>query len=509
MKKYLVYVSGAILMMAAFISSCNKINLPTELGNDIIPPVDNINTFDTTLEVETYNSSFDYAVDSGASVYSDDQILGRISNDPIFGKTDARMYFQLYSASPFKNVPGKRIIDSVVLVFNPVTIYGDTAAPQNIEVSEIAPSVNFRSVQFDTIPSYPSPQVIAKRSTGYPYTFSDFATTGVIGNGTVIPYKLKDSVILIRNGDTTTTSGQLRIKLNNAFGERLLGYDSATIVNDTLFRKKFNGFAVRSTSGNGLMAFGGASTLLFVYYRAESTTTSGSYDTTSATFTLGPNVGPATANYIGRDYSGTNIASSLGDNVPDPVVYIANSPGTKTYIKIPALKTLPNSIIHLAELKMESIYDPSDVDFYAPFNMFLDVYDSTTSKFKLPPYTFGVGQSGLVGYDNFYSARTTGQTYYPAQDPSGNPVKEWRFNITRYIQHVITDKIPAYTMRLHAPAAISLPLGDIGASATNTYNIPQSSIYGLPGIGRVRVGGGNNPTQKMRLRIVYSKVPNS
>jgi hypothetical protein len=27
-----------------------------------------------------------------------------------------------------------------------------------------------------------------------------------------------------------------------------------------------------------------------------------------------------------------------------------------------------------------------------------------------------------------------------------------------------------------------------------------------PAIGRVRVGGGNHATQKMRLRVIYSKI---
>ncbi|MCH5719757.1 hypothetical protein [Niabella hibiscisoli] len=76
------------------------------------------------------------------------------------------------------------------------------------------------------------------------------------------------------------------------------------------------------------------------------------------------------------------------------------------------------------------------------------------------------------------------------------------------MQNVVADKIPAYSMRMYAPAATTLPLGDLAPLIPNNLRIPstQSSFYGLAGIGRARIGGGNHPTQKMKLRIVYSKL---
>src|SRR6185503_771737 len=83
--------------------SCKKINEATELGGDLIPPVDNISTFDTLLTVEAYNDLFTLGgpvsdtlkEDSTLSDYRYEQFLGLISSDPFFGQTDAQMYFEL------------------------------------------------------------------------------------------------------------------------------------------------------------------------------------------------------------------------------------------------------------------------------------------------------------------------------------------------------------------------------------------------------------------------------
>src|SRR5664279_3520194 len=70
--------------------SCTKIDT-TNLGANLIPVVDNIHTFDTTLDVIANN--FDpLACDS---VYVTDlHALGVIPNDPFFGKTSANIYCQ-------------------------------------------------------------------------------------------------------------------------------------------------------------------------------------------------------------------------------------------------------------------------------------------------------------------------------------------------------------------------------------------------------------------------------
>ena len=265
--------------------------------------------------------------------------------------------------------------------------------------------------------------------------------------------------------------------------------------------------------GNALMGMylTSENTRLAVYYRYNNRTTPSDIDTAVAFFPFynfnSGVIQNANANYIKRDYTGTQLLNGTGDAVADPIVYIQNTPGTYANIKIPGLMNFPNSVIHLAELQMESIYDPSDTLFYASSNIFLDVYDSSASQFKLVPHVFGYGGSGVLSnYEGFYSNRPASSPFYYKQDPTGNRVKQLRFNLTRYAQKIVSNYEKSYMMRLYAPALVNLPLGDPNPIVTDKFSIPQSSFRGVTGIGRIRIGGGNNPTQKMKLRIVYSKL---
>src|SRR5690606_32171378 len=139
----------------------------------------------------------------------------------------------------------------------------------------------------------------------------------------------------------------------------------------------------------------------------------------------------------------------------------------------------------LAELQMQTIYDVSDTLFYAPPNVFLDVYDSASAKFKLVPSIFGITQSSTGGYlltgmEKFYTSGSLNQTFFNVNDPFGNRVHQWRFNLTRYIQNVVSDRITAYNMRLYAPAATSLPLGDLNPVVADNIAVPnpQSDFFG-------------------------------
>nr|WP_262915309.1 DUF4270 domain-containing protein [Niabella ginsengisoli] len=475
--------------------------MPTELGQDLIPPVDNINTFDTLLDVETYNGIFSSEADSFRSFPAFPKLLGNITNDPIFGKTDARIYFQVSNGGvfPFKNRPGSLYLDSVVLIIDHLQngTYGDSLTPQTIQVSELDQANEFRG---DSV-----------------YKVNrQFTATNVLGSKTIIPRTFSDSIQVINYPDTTTVANQLRIKLDNSFGERLLAYDSTGAndgySSDSLFRTKFKGFALQSIGGgNALMLLDltSSNSRLAVYYRYNNTTTPTDMDTAVATLAFFQ--GNASANYINRDYNGTQVTAGSDDLTQDQIVYIQNSPGTFANVKIPELADFQNSVIHLAELQMESIYDASDTLFYAPPNVFLDIYDSTAGKFKLIPSVFGVTQTqtggyALSGYENFYSSGSALQTFFNITDPFGNRVRQWRFNLTRYAQHLVSDKVPYYMMRLYAPAATSLEMGDQTPIISARFPIPQSSFYGYAGIGRVRIGGGNHPTQRMKLRVVYSKL---
>ncbi len=495
MRKNLLVSLGIVsVALILIVASCKKINLATDLGQGLIPEVDNIHTFDTTLEVQTFQHLFTAMNDSFKSTGAHEQFLGLIENDPVFGKTDARMFFGIglpNSKFAFANTPDKVFIDSVVLVLTYTGTYGDTVIPQTIQVSEIAQSANF-----DT-------------SFYHPVRDNNITTAGVLGSQAVIPHTLNDSVYI--GSDTVKSVVNLRIKLDNSFADRLKTYDSTNaFLNDSAFQKHFKGFALRSvSSGNAVMGFSllGSKTSLAVYYRYENKTTAGDIDTTIAYFIpkiyQDPSSGgiyqtTPSANYIGRDYSGTQIESIASDQVADQLLYIQNTPGTYANLKVPALANMNNSIVHLAELHMESVYDQSDTIFKPPYRLFLDIYDNAAKKYAFVPYAFEIlnGQSnlGLFGTLPDYG-----------KDVSGHSIRIWKFDLTRYVQNIVNDRLFYNDLRLYSAPSATLNYFD---SYTNAYiEKPVGVVLNdSPVRGRVRLGGGTHPTQKMKMRIVYSKL---
>lgn len=460
------------------------------MGADLIPAVDNIHTFDTTITVEAYNDTFGLANDSQYLGRSEEMFLGKINNDPFFGKTDAQMFFELkptvYGAYPFARKDSVKL-DSVVLILNYLETYGDTNTAQTLKVYELDQTNNFTS---------DSAYLIRKQN----FTFNTSAPLSLPGQ-TFLPRNLNDSVKAFRD----TTVNQLRIKLDTAFARRLFNYDTTNAYKtDSIFRSLFKGFAVRSEgSGNAIMGFSlaGINTKLAIYYNYPKPAGAGRDTTVNYFFftTLS-----AAANYVGRDYTGTPVASAAGVATPAPFVYLQNSPGTFATIKIPALTGMSNRLIHRAELIAEQIYDISDSTFFSPELLYMDAYDpaiSTGKKFRSIPFDI---LYSLPDFGQPTNLPTFGVAPLYTIDGFGNKIRTWHFNISRYVQNVLTSKRPLYDLRLYSPFFMTNRYENGTAEATSF-----SSIFGLNSSiakGRIRLGGGNHPTQKMRLRIIYSKL---
>jgi hypothetical protein len=126
----------------------------------------------------------------------------------------------------------------------------------------------------------------------------------------------------------------------------------------------------------------------------------------------------------------------------------------------------------------------------------LDVYDSTLGTYKFIPYDFAVDQSAII--DPAFGSY--GQS---ATDGSGNSIRVWKFKLTRYIQSIVTKKEKVNHFRLFTHRSATEPIF-VPSTGGNTYL--SAIINSQYAFGRVRVGGGNHPTQRMRLRIVYTKI---
>jgi len=464
---------------------CTKVDI-TSIGSGLIPAVDNVNTFDSSYPVIA--NSFDSILlkQVCTTIYpQEDYALGSINNDPLFGTTKGTIFTEMKPEFfPFSwRIPSGSTVtlDSVVMCLSYRGAYGDSTKQQKVDVFELTNSVNFAP----------------DSNSCSTYSFST-----LLGSATFTPERLKDSVKV--KPDTTT--GELRIKLSNTFGQRLLSQDSSTAFSsDTTFKKFLKGFAIvpnTAFGGNAITYFGmfDNNTKLNVYfhYRPAASNKDSSILATFKT-TLGLT---ATANNITRNHSGSAVASWVaGGPRPsgDSLIYIQTTPGTYAEIKIPVLSTLSNRIIHKAELIIDQVYaPPSDPDkyFYPPNYVYLDLKDTGTTYRNIPCDLNAT--SGRPDLENFGGVRKT------VKDKFGNDITRYTFDISRYVQKIVTTHRINGTLRLRAPDYISTAFGylDDCGFFSPILNYPIND----PVLGRVKLGGGNNTNYPMKLRVIFSKL---
>jgi hypothetical protein len=484
-RKLLAPLSVLVLLITVY-SSCTRIDT-TDIGNNLIPVVDNVNTFETTFDVITDNFLFD---DSSRVYDTEDHALGVIANDPVFGRLSAGIYFNVSPATfgtyPF--IPKDSIklpIDSVVLSLAFNGVFGDSMSTQTFGVYELQNDSRFQD-----------------SAMGYLIRNQEINRGPLLTTHTQNFDRLSDQYVIMKGRDTQTIKNQMRIRLDNSLGVRLMNYDTSVYKSDSAFRIAFPGIALVPQSGNqNALAYFNLSnaenTMLTVYYKAKSL--NGVVDSslvTSFTFKNYRNL-----NKIERTPNGSEFATALNPgSASDEKVYIATSPGSYATIKIPGLDTLNNRVIHRAELVATPL-DPPNTVYQAPYYLFLDAYDSAI---RLPR---------TIQNDFTYNSSSGqyNQTLFGGFLING----KYTFDISRYVQGIVTRKEKSYLLRLYAPyktASLYIPGGT--ASRVNIDTIANVSkrtgfsIYLNPQIanGRTVLGGGTHPTSKMKLRIIYSKI---
>ncbi|TAG12907.1 MAG: DUF4270 family protein [Sphingobacteriia bacterium] len=482
----------SLFVLLLIVASCTRITT-TELGSGLIPAVDGVNTLDTIMEVITDN--FDDP-DTTRIYRSNKVIIGAITNDPIFGRTSASVNFELYPNSfPFF-IPGTKdsiTVDSAVLILSYRGIYGDSAKPLRLRVDEISTNTPLNPFR------------------AYPVNHPNVNPVNTIGS-LANPFDLdirtiKDSV---KNRYEKATN-QIRIKLRQDVARRFIkDYDSTNAYrSDSTFRSFFAGFSLKVDAVNPANALlylnlQDTNTKLALYYNS-STTGATVRDTNVIYFRFSPIIS-GMANFVTRNRSGAEINSRLTTtSKPDSLVYVQAEPGTYVRIRIPNLGQLSNRIIHRAELIAEQVPDDNnlltlDRYFEAPRSLLLSIYDSVNKRKRSIPNDFIIDQSGpnLLTFGGFASLKSV---------PGYDRIINYNFNLSRYVQGIVTRKDSSFVLRLSAPSNDSLsyfPPYPNGFISQMYYLSPTQGNE--TSAGRVRLGGGSHSRFRMRLRIVYSRL---
>jgi Domain of unknown function (DUF4270) len=500
-RKLLVTRFPLILLASLFIAfGCTKIDTTT-IGSGVLPVVDNINTFEEIVDVDVTNYE-DTRSDSFLVFPSNLHALGH-TNDPVFGKTTANMYFQVTPPQfPFTYPKSKDslLLDSAVLVVKFAAVYGDSLAKQRINVYPITDDT-FKVIHYrptDTIRKF------FRLTEDVAYNSGELLGTAFVSPSEVRPqrkiaYK-KDSIV----------SSELRIRLNDNFGRLFLDQDSnGAFKNESLYRAFFKGFALVpdvSAGGNALMYFlTNGDTKLMIYHQVkkpDGVTT----DTTVRAFPFG--ITPlgsglnysANANYIKRERNLGEVAGKLGTNVPSDILYLQSAPGTYARVKMKGVENLSNRIVHRAELLFKQLWtgpQKTEDDLYTATLVYTEIFNVDSGKvIRTVPFDTLIHNPFRedVYTQDYFSY--VGGIYNNDVDGSGKLVGKYNINLTRYIQSIITYRKPNYPLQLSIP---HLPERFI------TFQNAQSPLT-LAGSGRLKAGGGSHPTYKMKLRIIYSKI---
>jgi hypothetical protein len=473
-----------LFLLSVSTSNCTKIDT-SRVGAGLIPEVDNVHTFDTTIyDIISINYDSTKACDTLSK--SGDKVFGSTS-DLLFGTTTANLFFQAkpssfpfkYEAKPvdFNDQNLSNNFDSVVLVLHYLRTSGDTNAVQTLNVYEIDPNK-----PFTTDSSYS--------------TCSDITYGSLLGTKNFNPTALKtDTIKAFRD---TGSVNQIRVKLDkNWAATKFLAKDS--VASDTDFNKLFRGFAVTGPSGNALnyVDLNDADTKLAFYYHYKRTGLSDSGTVTYFKFTNTS----AVANKVLRSHTGAEINTYL-HNPPkaDSFVYIQTSPGTFATLNIKGLEKLSNRIVHRAVLEMEQ-YRTGDAQaniFPAPEYLFLEARDTAQGGvYRSIPCDFLVSNS-IPDINDFGGVKKTGA------DANNNPISTYSFVLTRYVQNFITHGRSNMDLRLTAPYLVSRK--DYFYDECGLVLAPFAFTMNQVAEGRVKLYNGVNQPRKMRLRIIYSKL---
>ncbi|MGG9972301.1 DUF4270 family protein [Ferruginibacter sp. SUN002] len=507
-RNFLALLISSVIFLSIGITGCTKVDT-TSIGSDLIPNVDNIHTFDTTLDITTTQGLF--TDDSTRVARTANHIVGNINYDPLFGKTTANLFLELkpsffpyYFGNAGDTITGNPNvgIDSIVLCLSYKGLYGDSTLPQTFELYQMDNGVtNFVDSSYKL--NF-QPNVLSSKK---------------IGETTFDPRAARNFTFLANHTDSV--QNQIRIKISSTYAttfiNELFGRDStATAGNnafysDSAFKKFYKGFEIRSTSttGNALyyVSLTDATTRLEVHYRKRR---NNNVDTVYSSFPVsylsGTGVSLAAhANYLQRDRSGTDISNWTSSS---DALYIQSTPGSYANFEIPGLTGFPKCIIHRAELIVEQVPTTGpqgllDDILISPSYLYVDLAPTGTSTvfkplyYDLAPTSSYDPDNSTLGY--FLPSNGIDFSYFGGYARtrfdvlSGKNITYYNFNLSRYVQNMIVKSTENYKLRLYAPFSTDY-YGYI-------YPFNNSLAYG-----RVKIGSDKNPNYKPRLRIIYSKI---
>jgi len=391
--------------------------------------------------------------------------------DPIFGTTEASIAMSVGLPTASYTFGTTPTLDSAVLVLNySGEFYGDSTQVYTINVNQLTSNLSTEE-NYLSSRSYPYNSRIIGTATGRLYPTSKYKITDIVTSG-------KDTL--------KSVNPQLRIKLDNAYiQQNIVGIPEATLVSDAIFKNFFKGLHVRvnTPTGNGAMMFfdfaSTASTLSLYYKKSNTTATPATIDTINVNFPLG-NSSHRVAATVKHNYTGTPIETQLNNpNQQYAVTYLQPLVGLRNKISFPSLDKFSASAGPIVVNKAELVVDVANGTDLKPFEPAI----------RLSLYRYDIAEQRVTTEVNSSEPSAIGGFYDPVR-------KQYIFNLTAYIQNLISKKTKDYGTFL-AP---------IPTNATTEWLVfPSVSSAARSVIGAHK----KNPAageSTMKLNLYYTKV---
>ncbi|WP_343637243.1 DUF4270 family protein [Fluviicola sp.] len=384
-----ILLSACFVLTLSVLPGCKKTSSP--FGSEALSVEDLLAAGGKdTFQLNTYSVPFD-------TLATDNQNFGTLGayHDPKFGIVNASIYTQL-TVSGAVTVGTNPIIDSIVLSLNYGGYYG-TLDPQTFEVYQLADELDVDSVY--------------KRST----------VKSTMGSNLVDPSSATQtpntSAKVILTGDTTQLNPQLRLRLNNAFGQQFLddmaaGNSAFTSSSNFLSSNYLKGLKISVSNTNPAKGKGAvlyfkldnSQTKMTIYYKLGS-------ESVQKQVALVITGACADFNHVDIDNSGYHIADVLANPINGKTQFYSQSFNVIPKIEMPTISKLSNkTLLNNALLSLPIAYHSGDVYY--------------------PTQTFGLAYS-----------EDGGKTYNVIATANyDNNQKGFLFDIRHYVQEVISGK---------------------------------------------------------------------
>ena len=413
--------------------TCKK---PELAGEDLLPdfPHDNIfqaDTFTIIAETELWDTV-------KATASNGTYLLGNF-NDPIFGRTDAGFYTQFsFNETPTANA----VVDSVVLTLRYFDQYGNADklnGAQRVRVFELIDSLG------TTRTFHTSDHHLFAQELGAKTFWPDYNHSVPVGTAYLAP--------------------QLRIRLNNEFGMRLL---QADYTDEKNFKANFKGFAV-IPDNQGLGVDQGAIISFKLNDAVSGVTLYTHVDTSSKTFTYPFNSTCAAHSWFRHEYNPDLAAHFDNPILGREKLFVQSNAGTRVRLRFPYLGNLSlNSLVVISRAQLICpIQEWSDHSYPAPTDLALQQNYPIKSQDDL--------RDSLALF-LLYEFEPTSSVNYDADQ------REYVLDLSLYMQRVMN--------------------GDYGADSAIYITTTAPVQTGL----RTVLNGPGHATRPMRLRILYTKL---